>query len=1194
MAEDTVFGRLTLEQKLQLDQLCDDFEAARRAGTPCSVEEFLDRAAGLDRVMVQRALGEIERDLQHHRGETPSSDVDNTPSPPTVPPKHASPLFAPRVAAFVPVKLDEFELLEELGRGGMGVVYRAHDRRLNRTVAVKMIRTGDLAGADERRRFLVEAEVAAQLDHPGIVPVHKVGEDPSGRLYIAMAYVDGGSLWHNVQNNPLSPREAARLMCKVAEAMAVAHQRGIIHRDLKPQNILMTKGGEPRITDFGLGKRAADDHITAPGEVLGTPVYMSPEQAAGKTQLVGPAADVYSLGATLYCLLVGRPPFKAATSAETLAQVQSTPPTAPRLLNRAVDRDLNTICLKCLHKAPADRYPSAVELAADLHRFLSDQPVQARPLPVTVRAARWLRRHIWQSSLAASILTAAMLLVLLLLAHFREPQEVEPPEDRGEYVRKLQQLRDDSKSDPRDSLRRLLNPTEFSFGSRDAAWKWLVLERQRTSSASNGVPNRKRALAWPSSPRRAAVAPPGNCFVMQGDDARLSIFDLTEDKMAAGDQASARPPLPVRQQITLPSAEVDGELAWSAEGTHLLVPLPGGVTIFRREGSALADAAWWFPVNRPRTAVATADLHFVGASLNVRVRLAALSYNQEFLAAATDSQLFVWPRPLNSADGSPPWVVPVAGARELLWSSEGRRLLVLTEQSVIDLPLAAPSSGKPPGSATVREHRLNLEAGVERAAISRHGVIVALLKNGRLVSLREQGDRRGLRRTADSRWEASPWPDATQELLIGDLRFAPDGRNLVTVGAKGLQLWDVATTELLVQSSMNLGLKPFLATGTNDCTITICQRDAGLVQWGLPPSPYYAFFPPEQSGQHLEKVTFGSGDRLWIAGPGTAIAWDVANGRSPQRMTIDASQIFRADVTGLAVAPDEKTLAIAVAHLVYLIDFPSGNVRRVSAAAASSPNSGLSYIDLARNRVSALHWTRHNELMVLRIGGELQLFRGTRLVATQSLLPDAPTRRGSRPVVTAHCFSADSDQLIAATGVAGTIESPVVAHASSATIWQVAIDGPGQLAPPARSGTWEKIILGITATPDGKTRAFFDRDRKAYVQSVEAPPMRLPKTEGKRIESLAMAPGPNPFLIAAIRDELLFYPVPEKGTMIPTSLRLRRLDQPTVSEAADAPSGESLQVSANGRWLWSTALGQPTSVWSVDVLRRQLDESTTH
>ena len=287
---------------------------------------------------------------------------------------------------------DDYELLEELARGGMGVVYKARQKSLNRIVALKMILPGRLTSAEDLERFRREAEATARLQHPNIVAVHEVGEF-EGQHFYSMDYIDGPSLAKRLLQGPFPNRVAARYILLIARAIDHVHRHGILHRDLKPSNILLDSHDEPHITDFGLAKKIGGDSTqTRAGVVMGTPSYMAPEQAAGKIQELGPACDVYGLGAVLYELLTGRPPFRSETPLDTVVHVLEKEPAPPRLLNPKIERDLETICLKCLEKDPSRRYKSAEELAQDLERFLAGEPVQARPFNMIDRLARTLER----------------------------------------------------------------------------------------------------------------------------------------------------------------------------------------------------------------------------------------------------------------------------------------------------------------------------------------------------------------------------------------------------------------------------------------------------------------------------------------------------------------------------------------------------------------------------------------------------------------------------------------------------------------------------------------------------------------------------------------------------------------------------------------------------------------------------------
>jgi serine/threonine protein kinase len=300
-----------------------------------------------------------------------------------------------------------FAIERELGRGGMGVVYLARQMQLNRPVALKMILRGEFASPAAFERFAAEAQIVAKLQHPHIVLIHEAhttGTTP----YFALEYLDGGSLDRKLREKPLTPTEAAALVEKLACGVQYAHEHGVIHRDLKPHNILLTKNGEPKVTDFGLAKQA-DVDLTASYAQMGTPNYMAPEQAEGKTSAIGPAADIYALGAILYECLTGRPPFRGASVAEVLDLVRRTEPVAVRALQPTVPKDLETICHKCLQKEPAKRYATAAALADDLQRFREDRPILARPAGRGERAWRWCRRNPLVASLTAGVAAALLI-----------------------------------------------------------------------------------------------------------------------------------------------------------------------------------------------------------------------------------------------------------------------------------------------------------------------------------------------------------------------------------------------------------------------------------------------------------------------------------------------------------------------------------------------------------------------------------------------------------------------------------------------------------------------------------------------------------------------------------------------------------------------------------------------------------------
>jgi WD40 repeat protein len=399
----------------QIDGACNRFELAWKAGQRPRIEDVVKDWPEPERLVLLRELIALEMDCRRQGGEQPQVDEYRARFPELTDLSHLE--LGRTVADTAPYTPPEpgwptvhgYEILAELGRGGMGVVYQAWQTSLNRVVALKMIRGGDLANDQDLARFHTEAEAVGRLQHPHIVQIYESGQH-QGRLYIALEYVDGSSLGRELAGTPWPARRAAQLVETLARAMHHAHRQGIVHRDLTPSNVLRTRDGQPKITDFGLAKIiiGGGPTVTQTGAFMGTPSYAAPEQAAGKTKEVGPAADVYALGAILYECLTGRPPFKAETPLETLRQVESQEPVSPTRLQPRIPRDLSTICLQCLHKEPGKRYGSAEALAEDLGRFLAGLPVRARPMGRTERLWRWCRRN----PAVASLLTAVAVLLV--------------------------------------------------------------------------------------------------------------------------------------------------------------------------------------------------------------------------------------------------------------------------------------------------------------------------------------------------------------------------------------------------------------------------------------------------------------------------------------------------------------------------------------------------------------------------------------------------------------------------------------------------------------------------------------------------------------------------------------------------------------------------------------------------------------
>ncbi len=385
-------------QRTDSGETVDRSSVSDREGQIAAYFDIADR--------LEKASGTLGQTLQGELGDM--SNLETLAPQDTVREKRRGPV--PALRAF-----GDYELIEQIAKGGMGVVYKARQPKLKRTVALKMILAGQFANEQEIARFHTEAEAAANLRHPNIVSVYEVGE-VDGQHYFSMEYVDGPSLAEAVRRDSVSPQRAAEIMRTIAEAIQFAHDKGILHRDLKPANVMLDPDGKPLVTDFGLAKRIEDSSgITITGAIVGTPSYMPPEQADPSTGKVGPTSDLYSLGAVLYELLTGRPPFRASNPFETVKKVIEEEAPLPRTIDPSIPRDLETICMKCLQKERERRYGSARELAEELKRYLNGEPIQARPISSGERVIRWCRRN---PKVATWIGVAVSAMIVALIASF--------------------------------------------------------------------------------------------------------------------------------------------------------------------------------------------------------------------------------------------------------------------------------------------------------------------------------------------------------------------------------------------------------------------------------------------------------------------------------------------------------------------------------------------------------------------------------------------------------------------------------------------------------------------------------------------------------------------------------------------------------------------------------------------------------
>lgn len=431
------------------------------------------------------------------------------------------PAVAPaRSAVPLPQSFGDYEGLEEIGRGGMGVVYRGRQRSLDRVVAIKMMNFGPGASPELTDRFRAEAVAAGSLHHPNIVAIHEVGRH-EGRDFYVMDFVEGQSLARLAGNQPLPAWRAAGYLNTVAEAVHYAHEQGLLHRDLKPSNILIDAQDQPHVVDFGLARRLdGDSDLTVTGQVLGSPHYLPPEQASGQRSHVSRRTDVYALGATLYHLLTGRPPFQAESLAQTLDLVLHSEPVAPRLLNPGIPRDLETICLKCLEKEPQRRYATARELAEELARYQAGEPIRARPLSVTAKALRWCRRNPALAGTGAVAALAVVLGFVGVLWQLRRAEAAELVARQGQYVSDMNLAQHAVKAtnvaDARERLERYI-PGKSEKDLRGFEWRYLWQECQIAG----------KEIGWLDGPiRDLEVSPNGEWLAAGSDPGSVKLWNL--------------------------------------------------------------------------------------------------------------------------------------------------------------------------------------------------------------------------------------------------------------------------------------------------------------------------------------------------------------------------------------------------------------------------------------------------------------------------------------------------------------------------------------------------------------------------------------------------------------------------------------------------------------------------------------------
>jgi WD40 repeat protein len=990
----------------------------------------------------------------------------------------------PAVTAIPPAHVGEYDILGEVGRGGMGVVYQARHRRLGRTVALKMLLSGAYADPEERTRFRAEAEAVARLEHPNIVHLFEVGEHDGGdgqtRPYFTLEFVDGESLSARLAGRPQAPRQAAAWVESLAQAAHYAHERGVVHRDLKPSNVLLTVDGVPKLCDFGVAKiLTGSDVKTISGAVLGTIEYMAPEQAAGDST-VGPPADIYALGAILYTALTGRPPFQGSNALRTLEQVQSQDPVAPRLLVPLVPRDLNTICLKCLEKKPASRYPSAAALAEDLHRFLAGEPIIARPVSRWERAWKWTRRR---PALAALLALSLLVLVvgfpgatILWFRADRARAAADQARDQLEgavYAGHIALADHAYQDNDVESARGLLAKCVPAPGRPDRRnWEWSYLDRLSHGDLIPGMSHQGKDAGWVFG---LAFHPDGRAVVSVAGlpGGSLAGYPMNASEVTPG-STKVWDPATGRCLATLGGHRgAERAVAVSPDGQWLATGAVGGDV-------CLWDARTFVPRG---TIPATND--FAGGL--------AFTADNRFLVIRKHSALVVWDlierRDRFNFPGEPPGYQSAMAA-----SPDGRIAFASTAGARPVLRMVDPQTGR------------EIDNQIQTGPI----IAVAFSPDGRFLAVAAPKDHR-----------IQIWDAAGTTLLrhlaghtndVAALAFCPDGRLVSGSDDHTVRLWDpTAGVEQFQFRGHGMGVQ-CLAVSPDGRRLAAGDKTGAIKLWDLKHDPRgLAFNPSPLGGEFLDHLAFSADGKTLIVvsdksleAPAHNIAHlDPATGKSRNRMNLGPWVENTNWTRYYALSGDTRLVAGADwtdPKLVNVFDTTAG-ARVATVRTRQVKVNGVS-LDATGGRVAISGWAVvpatggrqpqdsevTAELIVAAVPGGEEVFRAavpaSHVIGSPALTPD-----GRR---------------VACAVRAVTLAGKVVTAAPTAAIyiWNLA-GGP----PPIMEGHFDESVTCAVFSPDGTRIAAAGRDGTLRVWDVATGrPVFAPLQESRQATGIAFSP----------------------------------------------------------------------------------------
>jgi eukaryotic-like serine/threonine-protein kinase len=1027
-----------------------------------------------------------------------------------------------------PAAVPGYEILGVLGRGGMGVVYKARQKSLDRVVALKMILAGAHAGTNQRLRFQAEAESAARLQHPNIAQVYEIGEQ-DGCPYFSLEYVDGRGLHEELQEGLPPPMRSAALTEQLARAVAYAHQHGIVHRDLKPGNVLLTPDGTPKITDFGLAKRLDDDQgHTRTGDVIGTPSYMAPEQAAGRSKEVGPAADVYALGAILYEMLTGQPPFEGGSTWDTVLLVLSAEPEPPSRRQPGVPRDLETICLKCLQKEPAKRYASALTLADDLRRFQIGEPIEARPVGSLERARKWARRR---PAVATLLATSAALLLALLVGGWVTA------------VRVAQNNRDLEKVN-RANLRALirLNVTNGSHHVEDedliGSLVWYArankledddavkpAHRTRLAAVLRECPRLRQLWFHDEAVNDVAFSPDGKWVVTAGDDRTARVWNIETgvprfaplSHTGAIVRASFSPD---GQRIVTTGTDDTGRI-WDAVTGRLIATLTGHRGPVR-DARFSPDSSLVVTASADATARVwnAADGKLRGASLIHEGEVVRASFDrdgQRVLTACSDGFARVWR--LDAERSVIQFRLKHGGpVTDAVFSADGTRVATASADGTARIWDSA--TGKPIGEP--------------------------LRHQGEVLRVAFRGDGRQLA-TASADLSARIWDSATGQELTPALRhystvisvaFSPDGTHLATASDdNSARVWDTSNGRSVTPPLPHNGSVSEVCFSPDGRHIATAARDTTARIYDL------ELFPPaaltlHQGGAVLHASFDADGTRVLTTGTDRkARVWNARTGKVLAILEGHTAAIltgaFSHDGSRIVTAGADRSARVWDASDYGLIATLMGHQGPITRAAFSPDGTR---VVTASDDGTARAWDAATGV-------------------SEAVLGDGGG--GQRQAMLDAVFSPDGRSV--ATGSADR----------TARLWDMT--GGRQLGPPLNHSD---RVVRVAFSPDGRqlATASFDRTAQLWDVATGQAVLQNPMAHAGSLRDLSFSP--DGALLATCGDDNTVR-VWKAATGVPFLPPLRHFG--TVLAVRFSPDGKRLASASadNSGRVWDAATGEP-------------------